>query len=226
MSDKNRQLATRNIIGFLEHLLPGTGWSATYKEYLDKMTDKQFDDYINRLAKEEEFIIATNPVNSGFRLNKEHLNKVSEKIDAPFHHRIRMQDPETGQLYLTPVKHLVMCLTDRRQVQMFWKKNATAENSRKRNVLTGQPTGESKGSAISNPELNALKGRNLRNTMIELVKFRGGDTTAYAVGNNLIMRDGDVKLADLMYLPSKATVVYTQDAYFKAMHLRTNLLGK
>lgn len=226
MAKSNRELVTEEIGLFLEHAFPGTGNREMYTDYLNAMSEKDFKAYIGRLHSQEETITATLPINSEFKVTYEHMMKVAKKINHDFYQKLILTDPETGQEVITPIKHYVIDIVLRRQVQMFWKKISTAENARKRNILTGQATNESKGSAFSYPEANALKGRGMNKTLIEFMKGRGGDGMVYSAANDLIARDGKVNISDLLYLPSRATAVDTLSAYLTAMHLRNNLKAK
>lgn len=223
MSKSARALVTEEIGLFLEHAFPKTGNREMYTDYLESMSEKAFKEYIARLESEEETITATLPINGKFKITYEHMMAVAKKINHDFYQYLILTDPETGQEVTTPIKHFVIDIVLRRQVQMFWKKISTAENARKRNILTGQATNESKGSAFSYPEANALKGRGMEKTLIEFMKGRGGDGMVYAAANNLIQRDGKASINDLLYLPSRVTAVDTLSAMLKAMHLRNNL---
>lgn len=221
-----RELVTEEVRGFLEHAFPDTGSADLYVDYINSFSDKQFEEWVKRLESGEETLTANVPINGKFKITYEHMMDVAKKIGHDFYQQLILTDPETGQEIVTPIKHFVTDIVIRRQVQLFWKKMATASNSRKRNMLTGQPIHESKGSSFSYPEANALKGRGMRNTLIEFMKGRGGDTTAYAAINNLIARDGHVSINDILHLPSRATAVDTLSSYFTAMHLRNNLKAK
>lgn len=221
-----RELATEEVRGFLEHAFPGTGSADLYVNYISSLSDKQFEEWIKRLESGEETLTATVPINHEYKITYEHMMAVAKKIGHDFYQQLILTDPETGQEIVTPIKHFVIDIVVRRQVQYFWKKISTASNSRKRNMLTGQPIHESKGSSFSYPEANALKGRGMRNTLIEFMKGRGGDIPAYNAINNIIARDGHVSLNDILYLPSRATAVDTLSSYLTAMHLRNNLKAK
>ena len=218
-----RELVTKEIIAFQNAFVPGTGNAEIYETYLNNMSDKAFSDFIERLRNKTEKISVFLPINSKFKLRFSHIEKIARKLNYSFWHRLRLTDSETGQIALTQSTHMVIDLILRRQVQMLWKKMSVAEDSKHIDVLTGQPTNESKGSSTSFPENNAMIARGMVDAPTELIKMRGGDTDAYNLARRLIQRNGVVSLKDIEHLPTRAKVVDTTSAYLKAMHLRNNL---
>ena len=89
--------------------------------------------------------------------------------------------------------------------------------------LTGQPTTESKGSAISYPEIQILYAMGMNKTMQELLKVRGGDEAAYRSYNNEIIATGGVNVGAIASQKTKVKSTKTVGAILHAMMLTNNL---
>lgn len=219
----NREVATKELLHFIDRILPGSENVNIYKERLSRMSDTQFAAYMKRLGSEEEMLYFYAPNNSQKEITVEHLLKVGDEIDYDFFHHLILTDQSTGIQYRTPVKHLVLDLPLRRQVQMRSKKTSIPENNMVVDERSGQPAHESKGSSISYPEVQILSARGLDNTIEEYLKVRGGDEKAMNVINRSIADTGGASLQELKFYPSKVKAVSTTSSYLTGMHLKNNL---
>lgn len=219
----NREKATQELLHFIDRILPGSENVAIYKARLEAMNDTQFDAYMKRLGTEEEMLYFYAPNNAEKEITVEHLLKVGDELDYDFFHHLILTDPSTGITYRTPVKHLVLDLPLRRQVQLRSKKTSIPENNLVVDERSGQPAHESKGSSISYPEVQILSARGLTNCTIEYLKPRGGDEVAMNVINRSIAETGSASLEELKFYPSKVKAVSTLSSYLTGMQLKVNL---
>jgi hypothetical protein len=97
------------------------------------------------------------------------------------------------------------------------------ENNKVVDVLTGQPTGPSKGAKISYPEVQVLAGLGLDNCVTELIKFRGGDNRGFYAYNALLARQGAVSLKTIEPYASGVESTKSLKAILMAMHIRSTL---
>lgn len=194
-----------------------------YEKLFAGMSDKQFDEFIVNLENESvelamiepNFTDKANPIEKNLAL--------ADELGHNFFERIWMTDDIDTPPYLSNVPYLVIDLPLRRQAQLLDKKVSIPENNRTVDDFTGQPTGKSKGSRISYPETNILAAMDLNNTVIELIKFRGGDAKAFNAMNKEISQTGAVSL-NAIYDPStKVRSTVTLSAYLKGMHLDNTL---
>lgn len=190
-----RENATAEILYFIERLVPGGSNHAIYKEYLDDMTHQEFEAFIERLESMEEIISLWCPNMTENSINMERNFEIAEELDYSFMHRLRLTDQDTGQVNVTPVEHFVCHQMIRRQAQMLHKKKGFPDHNRSVDERSGQATNDSKGASASYPELmiNAAKG-DLDAMLIEMIKFRGGDNTAFNKMNRQIMETGGASL--------------------------------
>tara|TARA_B100000929_G_C15510907_1_gene420344 strand:- start:2654 stop:3316 length:663 start_codon:yes stop_codon:yes gene_type:complete len=218
----NREAATKEILKWVEELLPGGGNKEIYEKALAKMTNAQFDDYMKKLESGEEVLSLTVPNLSKKRLSVERNLKVAKKLGHNFFQRLWLTDPHSGTTYLTPITYLVVDLPLRRQAQLLTKKISIPESSDTADVLTGQATGPSKGASLSFPELQTLHAQGLEKTIEELIKFRGGDEEAYRAMNKELIDKGSVSL-DSIQTNSRVKSTETLSTFLKAAHIQNNL---
>lgn len=221
MGDRKKAMAM--ILKYVEKILPGGGNKEIYEETLGKLSDKEFDDYISKLESGEEtlFIVAPN-FNKGTKLSVERNLEVAKELGHEFFQQLWLTDPQTGTTYLTPIPYLVVDLPLRRQAQTLSKKVSIPENNSHVDEYSGQPTGASKGSKISFPELQALYAQGLEKTIEELIKFRGGDEDAFRKMNQQMMDTGQVSI-DSIQSTGKVKSTETLSILLKSMHLDNNL---
>ena len=91
------------------------------------------------------------------------------------------------------------------------------------NALTGQPTGDSKGAGISHPELRVCAAMGLDSTMIELMKYRGGDNRGKAALTASLIRTGRASQSVLENFASGVESTSTLRSYLVSAGLKTTL---
>lgn len=218
----NREAATKEIIKWVEEILPGGGNKEMYEDMLGKMTNVQFDAYMKKLESGEEVLGLVAPNLAKKRLSVDRNLKIAKKLGHNFFQRLWLTDPHSDITYLTPIPYLVVDLPLRRQAQLLTKKVSIPESSDRADVLTGQATGPSKGASLSFPELQTLHAQGLDRTIEELIKFRGGDEEAYRAMNNELQNTGTVSL-DSISTNSRVKSTETLATFLKSAHIQNNL---
>jgi len=220
----NREAATRELLYFIDRFIPGSDNKAIYEKRLNQWSDEEFDDYMNNLASGKETLALFAANNSPHKLDILNLYSVADELNYKLFQHLDLTDPITGQVVRTNVPHLVLRLPLRRQVQMLYKKMSIPEDDDTVDERTGQATGESKGARVSYPELQVNAAKGLNKSIIEMLKFRGGDEKAYNAMNRAIMETGGVSMDTISsMLPSKVKATQTLSVMFKSAHLNTNL---
>jgi hypothetical protein len=118
---------------------------------------------------------------------------------------------------------MVIDLPIRRQSQHLQKKRSIPENNRVIDQLSGQPTGPSKGAKISYPELQVLAGMNMDSSLVELIKYRGGDKGGYNALNAMVGRYGAANLKTLSNYATGVQSTQTLKIFLTASHLKSTL---
>lgn len=220
---KAREAAMAQIIELLS-MFDGKNASVTEVEsMLNDLSDAEFDVYMQKLQSGDEILPYYLPNLGKIRITAEKNLKIAKKLGHDFFQRLWLTDPATGQTYLTPKKYLVIDLPLKRLQQHLLDKIKIPASNKHIDELTGQPSGASKGSTVSFPELQILYSTGLERTLTELIKFRGGDEEAYRELSKDAMNNGIPSMA-AAYDPStrvKSTV--TVSTLLRAAHLDNNL---
>jgi hypothetical protein len=190
---------------------------------LNGLTDEQFDNYMQKMIEDDEVLPYIVPNLGDIRLSVEKNLKIAEELKHEFFERLWLTDPATNETYLTPEKYLVIDLPLKRLQQHLHKKIAIPDDNAHVDELTGQPTGVSKGSAISFPELQILYSQNLESTIKELFKFRGGDEEAYKALSREILAGGLPSMDAVDTGDTRARSTDVLQILLKSAHLDNNL---
>lgn len=207
----------------MAQVMPGNKNPDIYKDYFSRLDDNQFDALLDRMEKDDESFPFYHPNFTGNNIDLEHLIKLIEQEGGAFMEQIHMVDFETGMKFLTPIKYPILRLPLRIQQQKLQKKMSVPKDNRHVDDLTGQPTTESKGSAISYPEIQILYAMGLNKTMEELIKVRGGDEKAFREYNNEIIATGGVNIGAITSKKTKVKSTQVVGCILTAMMLTNNL---
>jgi hypothetical protein len=220
-----RKLAEKEALYFVDRFLPGSENQAVLKEVFSKMSDPEFEQWISNLEDEKEYVTLYAPNLHEVTLSIERNYKIAEDLGFELFQQLVLTNPATGQTYLTPNKHLVGMVPMRRQVQMLAKKRSIPGSSHIVDDRSGQASGDSKGSRMSGPEIQVNASKGLRNMVLELVKYRGGDATAYNLMNRSIIETGEASMESILAAaPTLVKSNKTLSIYLTGMGLRNNLV--
>lgn len=218
----NRKAAQAIILKNLK-VIDKTGENvAFYKEYLDGMSDAEFDQYINKLDSEEEYVQMKVPNFKGKDLTFEQILAAGDELEYKFFERIWITDRATGITSLSNHEYQVIVLPLRRQSQSLFGKMSTAEDNSHIDTLTDQPTGDSKTSSLSFVETQVLSNQGVDNPLEELLRVRGGNLKAFAAFEQQFLEHGHASLNAPGMEGGKVKSVQTASTYLKAMHLDNN----
>jgi hypothetical protein len=103
------------------------------------------------------------------------------------------------------------------------KKISIPENNKTIDSLTGQPAGDSKGAKISYDELQICAGMGLDASMVEMMKYRGGDLGGFRALSAMIARTGSANLNTLSAYASGVESTKTVKTILTGMHLKSTL---
>ena len=156
-------------------------------------------------------------------LRNENLLKAADAVGAKLFHRIWMEDHNTGRKFLTDNEYLVLPLPIRRQQQFLDEKMSVPEDDKHIDGMTGQVTGDSKSTQITNPEINILAFRGLDTTLEEMVNVRGGNMVAYGEFRKQAEETGEVHMSELDPTTRSRTAVIAQ-VLLNAMHIENNIV--
>lgn len=222
MAGKNRKAAEAVVLKWVGKIDPSGKNTKMYEDMFATMTDAQFDNWMTAIEQGKDYVSVIADNNTGSRITTDNNLKVAKEMGVHLFQRLWLTDSVTGVKYLTPVRYLVLDLPVRRQIQTLVNKVSIPEDNKHIDELTNQPTGPSKGSAISFPELQVLYAQGLDASIQELVKFRGGDEKGMAAMDKSIIETGGVSLEALRQLGTRAKATETLSVLLKGMHFDNN----
>lgn len=220
----NRSGAEQYIITWVDKLLPGGGNGDMYKKLFANLSDQAFEKWMLDIREKRTYIRLVVPILMEKKLSFEHLYKMSKELGIELYQRVWLTDAKTGTTTLTPRKYLVCPVMIRRQQQLRIKKSSNPADNNHVDELTNQPTGESKGSSMTFPELQILYAKGLIYTALEFVKGRGGDEDAFNKMNRQIIQTGQADMDEI--LTDNTEVKATRSLYTilkYGMHYDNNL---
>ena len=226
MVHTKRSVTEAFIIKYIGELLPGKGITPNQKIYKDLfagMSDKEFLTFMTGLRDGNIKLSIIAPNFSEDKLDIDRNFKIAEELGHEFFERIWMHDEDGSPAYLSPIPYLVIDLPLRRQAQLLVKKVSIPEDNKSIDDLTGQPTGKSKGSKISYPEVQILAALDLEECLNELMKYRGGDERGFAAMNDSISKTGSVTLVSISHLASGVVSTQTLKTLLTSMHVQNTL---
>jgi hypothetical protein len=219
----NRAKAQGFIVEFIEKIAPNTENGNIYRTIFAAMSDKDFDAFITDLESGKKKLAIISPNFSKNGLSTERNLAVAKELDHKFFQKLWIGGKDDVPTYLTPNEYLVIDLPVRRASQLLTKKISVPKHNRVIDSLTGQPTGESKGAKISYPELQVCAAMGLEDTMVELMKYRGGDARGHAALNGILSKYGKVNQAVLANYASGVESTNTVKTFLLACHLKSTL---
>lgn len=219
----NRKAATDFILKSLEAILPGNSDTPRYKAHLESLSDKEFEQLMKDYKSGEKYLTLTAPNAAKQKLSIERNYAFADKIGVKFHQKLWYEGDGDTPAAQMPIERLVIKLPMRLASQRLDKKKSIPKTQKVINTLTGQPTGDSKGASISLPELRVCAAQGLDNTMVELIKFRGGDQRGNAALNASLVRTGHANLDTLAHFASGVVSGFTLKSYLTGCHLKANI---
>ena len=219
----NRKAAEAKILQIVNEIEP-TGYNAQqYKRIFASMSDKQFHDYMTDLRDGKKILVLFKPLYEAKGITIENNLKVAEKYGLKIFERLRFSGNPNEPDHLSPVECMVLDLPWRKQSQTWAKKTSVPDNNKTIDQLTYQPTGASKGSKVSFPELQVLIGMGLDSSIRELTQMRGGDRGGFAAYNAMFMRYGNANLKTLEQFSTGVESTKTLKTYLACMHIANTL---
>jgi hypothetical protein len=219
----NRKKAQDFIIKYIDEIAPGGQNKAIYVDLFKEMNDEQFDIFMQRLERDEIRLAVIAPNFNEVKLTMSNNLRVAKLLGHNFFQRIWIEGDGERQTYLSPIPYMVVQLPLRRQAQLQIKKTAIPESNSSVDDFTGQPTGKSKGSKISYPETQVMAAMGLDKCLIEMIKWRGGDTKGFQAMNTALMQSGEVSLDGISHLAGGVEATRTLKVFLTCMHLKNTL---
>ena len=219
----NRKAAENVILTLLKKLAPGGHTVKVTKEMFERMSDAEFDIFIQELDRGDRHLVVFSPNFGSEGLSTANNFKLADELGVKIFHKLHYEEDGESPEYQTPIEYMVMDVPVRRQSQTLDKKISVPEDNKTIDALTGQPTGDSKGARVSFPEIQFCAAMELDNTMVECLKVLGGDTKAMAAYNAMISQTGRANLNTIEQYAGGVESTHTLRTLLYCMHLANNL---
>lgn len=219
----HREAAQAFILKNIQAMLPDGANTKLYKAKFDSMTDADFEKFIEGLETEQARLSVIVPNFSKTKIDLNRNIQLGKQLGHSFFQKINMPAKDGLPAYQTPLPYMVVHLPLRRQAQLLEKKISIPEDNNTVDDMTGQPTGDSKGSKISYPETQVFAALGLDNMLEEYLKFRGGDERGFAAMNASIARTGGVSMKSIRPYASGVKSVQALQAFLLGMQLKSNI---
>jgi len=221
---KNRKETENFIIKYIKKL-SGTDFNVNlYVDMFKKLSDKEFDMFMERLKNGEFILPLIVPHEEGAtKVSLENTMKVAKDLGHDFFQHTITNPIDGGPKRKSKYKSFIHLAPMRRMKQTVAKGVSISENDKMRDSLTGQVSGISKSSSISYPELQLLISMGMDKSINELIKYRGGDEGAMRATKQALLRYGNVNGEFIDQYSTGVTSTATLKSYFNGMHLKVNL---
>jgi hypothetical protein len=120
---KNRKAAEAFILKYIEKLAPNTQNADTYRDIFSKMSDKEFDAYMEDLNSGKKTLTITAP-NFTTKISLTSVIDTAKELGLDFFHQLWMGESKDTPAYLTPEKYMVLDLPVFRPSQTLVKKRS------------------------------------------------------------------------------------------------------
>ena len=192
-----------------------------YKDLFKSMSDKKFDTFMHDLKDGKVKLSIIAPNGSNVKMDVKKNMDLAKELGYDFFQNIKIGEGKNA--YITPNKYMIMNIPVRRASQILTKKISIPDSDKVIDLTTGQVTGESKASKMTMPELQLLSSMGLKDSVIELMKARGGDLGAKNAMTNLLIKQGSVSQKVLENYSTGVVSTKTLKSYFNSMHVKSNL---
>ena len=195
-----------------------------YEDFFKSLSNKEFEDFLTRIGNGELILNIIVPHDGDAKINlRKNVETLAKEFNYDFHQHLIIQPSDDMPAYKTKYKYLILTMPLRRAKQTIEKGISYSEHDKQIDSLTGQPTGDSRSSRISYPELQLLIGMGVKETAIELLKYRGGDPGAYYAIKNSLLKYGRVTNKLVEAYGEGVISTSTLKALFNGMHFKINL---
>jgi hypothetical protein len=204
----------RKVMDLMNELDPSHYNEGVYRKYFDSLTDEQFKTLAYNLYMKEDFNLF---IEIGLldKKNTPSLKKIKliaekrkvplmEYVEFPFKRPDNPDDPPVSATKIPVIYSVVRPLQ-----QMLDKKNNMSSSTDVINVLTGQVTGQSKASTISNMQTISLLTSNQMKPIKEMHGPRSDDLAAKLKMIEKIENEGDYDIDDITIHPEDKQALET-----------------
>lgn len=219
----NRSKAEAYILEWVQKISPGNTNVDIYKTFFKTLTNIDFDKLMDELSTGAKVLPIYAPNFGPDKLSLQRNLDLAKELGHSFFERIWIGAKDDCPKYLTPIAYPVLDLPARRASQLLTKKLSVTDNNNSVDSVTGQLSSTAKSSSISYPQIQVLAAMGLDNSIIELIKYRGGDTKGLIAMNGMIGKLGSANLKVLDNYAGGVASTASLKTYLTALHIKNTL---
>lgn len=209
------------ILKYLKMMEPTGKNVKLYENKFKEISDARFDEWMKYIRDGKCVLSVYVPI--GVKINIDDLLKTAKELGIKLSTRLKFWDDTTGTYYTTAHEYVVLELPIRRMAQFIDHKLSVPEGDSHVDLLSGQVMKPDKAGGLNQTEVQALYARGLTNTILELIKYRGGDVTALAEYNRELEETGRTTIGRDTGSVVRSAVIL--DVLYSGMHIETNASG-
>jgi len=215
------------IIKYIKKLTNSPTNVKLYEDRFKSMSDKEFDIFIKELGEGTrilEIIVPVDVRDNDCDITIENNFKLAEELGYKFEQSLLERKDENSPLTETNEKYLILDLPVRRTKQTLVKGITVSSNNKKIDELTGQVKDDSASTKITQPEIQLLLMYGLEDSVIELLKERGGDKNANKALNDLLRNKGTTNRQEVELYEGGVVATQSLANYFYGMHVDNTVI--
>lgn len=209
------------ILKYLKMMEPTGKNVKLYENKFKEISDARFDEWMKYIRDGKCVLSVYVPI--GVKINIDDLLKTAKELGIKLSTRLKFWDDTTGTYYTTAHEYVVLELPIRRMAQFIDHKLSVPEGDSHVDLLSGQVMKPDKAGGLNQTEVQALYARGLTNTILELIKYRGGDVIALAEYNRELEETGRTTIGRDTGSVVRSAVIL--DVLYSGMHIETNASG-
>lgn len=211
------------ILEYIGKIASGDQNVKLYRDLFAKMSDQEFDQWMHKLKNKERTLSIVVPNGGDVKCSVENNIKVGKELGFEFFQNLKFSPAGNTPGFTTPNQYMILKLPVKRAAQLLSKKISIAKDNKFIDTLTGQVSGDSRASKMTYPETQILLGMGIKDSLIELLKYRGGDKNGANAMNTMLMKTGIVHQKDLEQYSSGVESTKTLKSYLYGMHIKNTL---
>lgn len=219
----NRKAFEASVLKLMARVTKGGRNRKIYEDLFAQMSDDDIEKMVVSLEEGNPLPVYVSNWDEKEMLSFREVQVLAKEYGVALETQLIITDQDTGLEFITPETYFVGVTEIRKQRQMLVKKFGAAKDDVKVDDLTGQVIGDSRGTGISNPEIQVLQTLGLTTTPKELYDVKGGDLGALDVYRKELMETG--RTSTIGALKRGTGVKSLQVAHFllRARHIDNNL---
>lgn len=220
--NEKRKRTEAYILEHMSHIDKTGANTKYYQQLFEKMSDADFDQWMRWLKNNDTVLVAYFP-NMKSKITIPDLLEECKRLGIKLFTRLKLWDEVTQSYYITPKEYMMLQLPVRRMSQFIDHKLTVPESDQRIDLLSGQVMKPDQASSLSQVEVQTLYARGLTNSILELIKYRGGDLTAMSDYKRELEEQGQTSVAkDTGSIVRSAVIL---DVLLSGVHIESNISG-